>query len=483
MYTEKLTATALNAQKAIDELNAKNITDYELYEQGIDEIAENFKQDVINSPSDYDASLPTFYVSNSGDDSNDGKTPETPWKTLDKINDPDATPEHCNILFRRGDTWRGCIKPPHAYITYSAYGEGKKPNLFGSMRNYADPSLWQKTEYPHVWYTDACGKNIGICAINHSDEYGRYDEVVAYRCVQGVRGFEGPQNFTRNLDYWSEVEKPGFYLRCEYGNPGEVFDSIELGERLNLITGNDHIKIDNLCVKYSGAHGVGIGGTTDYTVQNCIFCYLGGSILTGFNGGNKVGYGNAVQAYCECFGYYVNGNWIYQIYDTAITHQFSGSGSDTPNHMKDVEYIGNLCEYCHWSIEYYNPASLKDPTTPRTVKNVNVSHNILRMGCYGWGSRGREDNGALFNSFNLTPETENFEAHSNIMDRCLGKMVRLNVGGDEKLVASDNTFIQQEGRAFGWCYGQNYVFTKENAAKYAKEHFHDKSARIIFAKA
>ena len=102
-------------------------------------------------------------------------------------------------------------------------------------------------------------------------------------------------------------------------------------------------------------------------MRNCVFCYLGGSILKGHAGANLSGYGNAVQVYCGCDGYYVNGNWIYQIYDTAITHQYSGSRSDKPNHMSNVEYIGNLCEYCHWSIEYYNPASITAPDTPRSV--------------------------------------------------------------------------------------------------------------------
>lgn len=484
MYTKKLTDAAKNAVKNIDALNAAGNFEYEAYEEGIERLSAQLKADIANAESDYDPTLPTFYVSNNGDDNADGMSPETAWKTLDKINLAEATPEHCNILFERGGVWRGRIVAPHEYITYSAYGEGKKPCLYGSQRNYADPALWEKTEYPNVWRTTACGNNIGIVAINHSDEYGRYDELVGVRRVRGRDGFEGPQNLRRNYEYWSNVDEKELYLCCLYGNPGEVFESIELGERWNLISGGHHIKVDNLCVKFTGAHGVGIGGrgNFDYTIQNCVFAYLGGSILTGFGGGNITGYGNAIQVYGQCDGYYVNGNWIYQIYDTAITHQFSGSRSDTPNQMKDVEYIGNLCEFCHWSIEYYNPASVTAPETPRTVKNVNVSHNVLRYGCYGWGSFGRQDEGALFNSFNMTDNTENFEAHSNILDRCFGKLVRLNVGGDEKLISSDNVFIQKKGRSFGFFYGKNYTFD-DNAGKIADELFHDKSAKIIYSKA
>lgn len=483
MYTENLSIAALNAEKNINKLNLKGITEYDAFEKELDAVVEKLKHDIANAKSDFDKSLPTFYVSNNGDDNADGRTPATAWKTLDKVNEKGATPEHCNILFERGGIWRGFIQPPHEYITYSAYGEGKKPCFYGSLRNYADPSLWEKTEYENVWKTCACGKNVGIVAINHSDEYGKYDEITGIRSVVGVNGFEGAKDLKRNYQFWGNVAESELYLYCSYGNPGEVFESIELGEKTNIFRNGSHIKVDNVCVKFTGAHGVGIGGFVDYTVQNSIFAYLGGSILCGFNGGNFAGYGNAIQSYGDCNGYYVNGNWIYQIYDTAITHQNNCSGSDIPSHMKNVEYIGNLCEYCHWSIEYYNPASRVKPDTPRSFRNINVSHNILRKGGYGWGSVGRESESALFNSFDVTPNTEKFEAHDNIFDRSAGRLVRLCKGGDEKLIASGNTFIQKDGRAFGFCYGETYAFTKKTAEKCAKEFYHDSEPRIIFSEA
>lgn len=483
MYTKKLSDAAMNAQKYIDGLNASKTTDFYEYEKGLEDVARKLKNDIVNAQSDYDRSLPTYYVSNSGDDNNDGMSPETAWKTLDKINAQGTTPEHCNILFERGGVWRGSVIPPHEYITYSAYGEGKKPCIYGSLRNYADVSLWEKTEYPDVWRTTACGANVGIVAFNHSDEYGLYDELVGDRCVKGLLGFEHPSQLIRNMQYWSNIDENELFLCCTYGNPGEVFDSIEIGENILVIQSGNHIMVDNLCVKFTGGLGVGIAEVTDYTVQNCVLAYLGGSILKGHRGVNTYGYGNAIQVYTDCDGYYVNGNWIYQIYDTAITHQYSGKPTDRPNHMSNVEYIGNLCEFCHWAIEYYNPASLVAPDTPRSVRNVNISHNILRYGCYGWGSKGRRDYGALFNSYDLTPNTENFEAHSNILDRSMGNLVRLNEGGDETLVSSDNTFIQKEGRSFGFLYGRTYPFTKETAEKNARELFHDTNPTIIFSKA
>ncbi len=459
----KIPFAAHNAVNAIDELNGSNLTSYADYESGIDEIAEQMKYEIANSESVYDKSKVTFYVSNSGDDANDGRSPETAWKTLDKINDPESVCENCNILFERGGLWRGFIRVPHSGITYSAYGVGMKPRFYGSRKNYADPSLWQKSEYENVWYTTDCSKNIGMIAINHSDVLGKYDEIMCYRHVVGLEGFEGPWQLCKEFDFYGHLDEAITYLYCDKGNPGEVYESIELGEFFTLVSPSPNAKrdlvFDNLYIKFVGAHGIaGLGGRENVTVQNCIFCYLGGSILDGHLGKRVSGFGNAVEVYGSCDGYYVNANWIYQIYDTAITHQCSSGERDC--RMNDVEYVGNLCELCHWSIEYYNNHSKGGD---RTVSNVNVHHNVVRRGGYGWGSRGRAKGAALFNSFILTPKTSNFVNNSNIYDRCAGGIIRFYEGGDRKIINVNNTYIQKRDGYLGEAYGAWHTFDDAQA--------------------
>jgi len=80
MYTRKLTDAAKNAVKNNDSLNAAGNFEYEVYEEGIEKLSAQLKEDIANAESDYDPTLPTFYVSNNGDDSNDGMSPETAWK-------------------------------------------------------------------------------------------------------------------------------------------------------------------------------------------------------------------------------------------------------------------------------------------------------------------------------------------------------------------------------------------------------------------
>jgi hypothetical protein len=77
-----------------------------------------------------------YYVSNSGNDSNDGLTPETPWATLQKVNTSTYQPGNA-IFFKKGDSWTGTLTPPSSGtsglpIVFSSYGSGDKPKIHGS---------------------------------------------------------------------------------------------------------------------------------------------------------------------------------------------------------------------------------------------------------------------------------------------------------------------------------------------------------------
>ncbi|MCX7747229.1 MAG: right-handed parallel beta-helix repeat-containing protein [Clostridia bacterium] len=74
-----------------------------------------------------------YYVSNSGNDNNNGLSPKSPLKTLSKASDLELNPGDA-ILLKCGDTWRESIfladsgTREHP-ILLSSYGEGKKPKI------------------------------------------------------------------------------------------------------------------------------------------------------------------------------------------------------------------------------------------------------------------------------------------------------------------------------------------------------------------
>ncbi|MDD5603265.1 MAG: hypothetical protein PHG48_04160, partial [Eubacteriales bacterium] len=77
-----------------------------------------------------------YYVSNEGNDDNDGRSPGSPWRSLAKVNNYNFLPGD-TVRFKRGDTWRGQLLPKSGseagLIWYTSYGCGKKPVIMGSV--------------------------------------------------------------------------------------------------------------------------------------------------------------------------------------------------------------------------------------------------------------------------------------------------------------------------------------------------------------
>ena len=68
-----------------------------------------------------------FYVDSvSGDDSLDGRSPETAWKSLARAGTAAVAPGG-SLLFKRGCSWTGSITIPWSGVTVSAYGSGPLP--------------------------------------------------------------------------------------------------------------------------------------------------------------------------------------------------------------------------------------------------------------------------------------------------------------------------------------------------------------------
>ncbi len=414
---------------------------------GIDKISKWQIEQIVNAEDMPDnEGKTTYYISPNGNDDNDGKSPETAWKTLNKLGDAKVMfklKAGDTIRFERGGEWRGNLVC-RAGINYGAYGEGPKPIINASFKNYADPALWVETDVPGIWKCQDRLDNVGIIVYDYSGILGNYHENVGFLQVKNVNGFTGYKDLTKDLTFSSDLDTKELFVCSKEGNPGERFKSIEIGTCYNVITVQEpgNVVIDNLSVRFTGAHAVAIGDKENVTVQNCTFDYLGGSILRGYKDGN-VRYGNALQVYGGCDGWYLYNNWMYQIYDTGVTHQFAGS--EMGNCLMDnVKYVGNVIEYCHWSIEYYNP----DNGKKKSFHNTYIADNICRMNGYGWGSQIRQSSAILFQSAGITENTKNFVTENNIFDRSTSRIFNCNSAGDKELKLGNNIYVQKSGNAF-----------------------------------
>lgn len=95
-----------------------------------------------------------YFVATDGTDASAGTRPTEAWATLGRVNGADLLPGD-TVRFRRGDTWRGTLRPKSGdasgEVTYTAYGEGPKPLLLGSL-DLSSPDYWAPAG-PGRWAT------------------------------------------------------------------------------------------------------------------------------------------------------------------------------------------------------------------------------------------------------------------------------------------------------------------------------------------
>ena len=464
--------------------------------KGADEIAERMKADILGTPNTLDiygdrVTGTAYHISENGSDNDGDGTAEKPFRSIAGLKAKVSLKSGDAVLFERGGIYRGTFSVT-AGVVYGSYGEGNKPLIMQSKKNYASPELWQETEWENVWVCTEKLVNVGIIGFDHElQDYSEnsYNELYGIIMNKGLFGFEDPSQLCGDLQFYSELyggtsNSGELYVYSKDGNPGSRFKSIEIGERFDIITGSAaNVVIDNLSVKFTGAHGMGgAGGARNRTVTNCVWSWLGGSVLSLSFGssGDPVNYGNAVEIYGGCNGYFVENNWMYQIYDTAVTHQRNTSTGDCI--QENIRYADNLMEYVFWGIEFYNlpPTSSqlggKEDTYTRITRNVTSEYNLLRLGGYGWGSITRHRGSQLYWSHGVS-DTESCIARYNIFDRAYGNLLGIPENSTE--TEDRNIYIQHIGQLLGNLKKSSGVICDYDAARRIAEDFGDKNAVVV----
>ncbi len=463
--------------------------------EGTNEIAERMKADILNSPNTLElygdrVTGTAYHISEKGDDTDGDGSEESPFRSIAGLKAKVNLKKGDAVLFERGGIYRGTFSVS-AGVIYGAYGNGSKPVVMQSQRNYASPELWKETEWENVWVCTELLKNVGIIGFDHDlFDYSEntYNELYGVIMNKNLFGFKDVSQLCGDLQFYSELNGGTsnlgeLYVYSKDGNPGKRFSSIEIGERIDIVTGNARdVVIDNISFKFTGAHGMGgAGGAVNRTVTNCIYSWLGGSILSlSYTNGLPVNYGNAVEIYGGCNGYYVENNWMYQIYDTAVTHQRNNSTGDCI--QENIRYSGNLMEYVFWGIEFYNrePTASqlggKEDTYTRITRNVVSEYNLLRLGGYGWGSITRYRTGMLYCGHYLS---ENYDCYAryNIFDRAYGNLLWLPENSNE--TEDRNIYIQHIGQPIGKLKKAGTVTCNYDAALRIAEDFGDKNAVVV----
>ena len=449
-----------------------------------------------------------YYVSfSTGSDGNSGTSPDSPWQTVWQVINADLRPGDA-VFFRRGDMWRQQLYQTVPGVTYSAYGEGGKPIFTTSPENGADAGKWELYEQGDdgrkIWkfYQDL--DMVGGIYLNGTElEAGRvygywtgehyvdlaysYDSAPDPDNTSGwtlhVGGEQRPETSLEDLQFCCMPDLTGrdypidllgdkcpgpLYLRCDAGNPGEVFDSIEFcGSYWPIAVSSDCV-FDNLAIRYWSVFAFWGHPDTDKNVviQNCEVAY-GRQNTVGFNQPepdcaviNDAIYGVAQNAV-------LRNNYIHDNDGSGITFETHPEsrpqdGDDGPVTGLSFTCTDNLIERCGACIQ------LNDGNDWFDFDRITISDNIASDAGFNYGTDSMGVNSFCpFADLSLGAwgrlSAKTLEVSGNIFMRSRRYVLACGYDSvyqtDNGVSFHDNVYIQTADRLFGPnCYGDWFVY-------------------------
>ena len=330
----------------------------------------------------------TYFVSNDGSDDNDGASPAAAWRTLGRVNAHAYAPGDV-VRFRRGDAWRGQLRPrsgePGAPVTYSAYGDGPKPLLLGSV-NMSRVEDWEH-EGGNIWRTRPARSvgpdllpNVSLTEVEGHVLFADVGNIIFdHEASCGVKVWNEADLDTQG-EYWYDEDNHRLKMYSQE-SPATHYSEIECALRVHIISQSNtsHVVYEQLALKYGGAHGIGGGNTHHIVVRDCDFAFIGGGDQHG--GDRTVRFGNGVEFWGNAHDNVVERCRLWEIYDAALTNQ--NGGPDVV--QADIIYRNNVIWNSEYSFEYWNR-----PESSRT-ENVQFVHNTCLNAGHGWGHDQRPD--------------------------------------------------------------------------------------------
>lgn len=365
-----------------------------------------------------------YYVSNSGNDAADGKSPATAWATVERLGDAEFQFGDA-IFFERGGLWRGAELPPGSVLateglTLSAYGQGEKPRFYGSPESGAGAEKWslyyEGRNGEKIWQFYREMRDCAAVIIDGSTDH-------AQRIVRDLAYWDG----TRYLDYnkhsvpyvleeqlkdmevftalpYEQGPVPGevaeqaglglhiesdadgkpltgpLYVRCDTGNPGE-FDEVEFITACPFTDGmSDYTTLDNLNFQYSTktiTSGYWDGISIDHvTIQNCVAGWMGGSLKGYGEKINSFGFG---YAYLDGGGFGVNGS--YETIRNCYTHHIFQEGiametfDGDPSPCEGNVLKDNVVEYSMMGLLSINWET--DESSEHIIRDMEIDNNYV----------------------------------------------------------------------------------------------------------
>ena len=454
-------------------------------------------QEIKNSPSavtpeDIKASGgKVYYVSSiNGDDSNDGLSPETAWKSpqalwsyreigsetlqISKLRPGDG------VFFERGSIFYPekfynhgmSTLEPASYVTYGAYGEGEKPIFTMSLDFGGGTGEWSKTEWEDIYVLDVNdyvpeGKenfaredgDIGALLFNDGELMGvrvfpndakdpfgdgKTTKYIGHagNCrdyyISGGTTCKDPNDALRNnLEFIHDFKEGKLYLRCEDGNPADIFKTIRACRNGNIVygvlTNSQSNRFDNLAFLYSGY--IGLDLRNGDVVTNC---------EAGYCGGDTGSVGTGIGGYGACESLVVENCYIHDVEDGPMGTQYTSE--DKGVELNNVILRNNVIVAAQNLVELFHTNRKEGPDGLGINKicHARVSGNYAAYLGYGYPRFVDEevDGLALHNWYYGEMVDCIFE--DNTMINCQGSIIGAHVatdGNDRGWFMRNNTYV------------------------------------------
>lgn len=279
------------------------------------------------------ASATTYYVSPSGNDSNNGTSQGTAWRTIERVQSLGYTMQPGDqVLFERGGSYPGQLTinssgTASQPIVFGAYGSGNKPEISGAIlptawtvhqgniwhTNIAQPvkyvrvgsTMMTLARYPNTgWMRVATSNNTHLTSgdLTQGNGYWNGAELVIRTTGWCYENATVNASGSGSLDYSSIIFNPGnlqwgFYLQnklSELDAPGEWYHDATAGvlyfrapnnadpntlemkasvyeNGLDLGWERTYINVQDLAFRGQRYAGVNIGGASHVNITGCTF--------------------------------------------------------------------------------------------------------------------------------------------------------------------------------------------------------------------
>ena len=232
-----------------------------------------------------------YYVSNTGSDSNDGKTPAAAWLTINKVNNATLIPGDI-VGFEKGGVWRETLVVPDSgtsndYIEFTSYGTGDNPKILGSEAGTG----WVNTS-GNVW--EAQETLLDPAAVDNGMEIWFEETGGGVTWGNPKKTYADLSELTLEYDWTWNGNTIYVYSTTD---PGSAYSSVEIGQRDQCINldSKQYIEIDGVDLFYT-VWGVESeypqAGYTGFIMRNLESAYTG--IKDGTSAASSVCYNDSL---------------------------------------------------------------------------------------------------------------------------------------------------------------------------------------------